>query len=200
MINEIQLDALREVGSIGCGNAASSLSNMLSKQVSIAVPKIKVLDYQTVVENLGGPEQLLVGILISLQGDVTGMIMFLLRKEFAQMVLEELTGDALEDNGQMNELSKSAIEEVGNIMASSYISAMCQMTGLKIKLSVPSLCVDMAGAILSVPASLYANVSDKLIFVEDEFKHKMDHPSSQILLIPEVDSLGTIMRSLGLGE
>lgn len=199
-LNALQLDALREIGNIGSGNAASALSSMLDRPVDIAVPKITILDYETVVQNLGGPEQLLVGLLLSLDGDVTGMIMFLLHKEFAHMVLNTLTGSTLEENGELDEFSESAIREVGNIMAASYVNAMAELTGLSINLSVPSLSIDMAGSILSVPAIYYANISDKIIFIEDEFNQKTDHAASHILLIPEVDSLQKIMTSLGLDE
>ena len=85
-------------------------------------------------------------------------------------------------------------------MAASYVNAISEMTGLSIELSVPSMSIDMAGAVLSVPAIYYANISDKIIFIEDEFNRATDHASSHILMIPEVGSLQKIMDSLGLGE
>ena len=91
-LNEIQLDALCEIGNIGSGNAASALSSMLDKPVHITVPRIRILDYDSVVAALGGEEELLVGLLFSLSGEVTGMVMFLLQKGFANMLLSELTG------------------------------------------------------------------------------------------------------------
>lgn len=199
-LNEIQLDALREIGNIGSGNAASALSLMLDRPVNIAVPKIKVLDYDTVANHLGGAENLLAGLLFSLSGDVTGMMMFLLQKEFAHMILNELTGSAFEAHGELDDMSRSAIMEVGNIMAASYVNAMAALTGLAVQISVPSLCVDMAGAILSVPAIYYANISDKIIFIEDEFHHQPGRAGSSLLLIPEVQALGRMMESLGLDE
>lgn len=197
-LNEIQMDALCEIGNIGSGNAATALSSMLGRPVDITVPKIKILDYQEAVESLGGPEQLLVGLLLSLGGDVTGMIMFLLNKDFAHMVLNTLMGTGFDEQAELDEMSRSAIQEVGNIMAASYMNAIASMTGLEINISVPELCVDMAGAILSVPAIYYANIGDKIISIEDEFNHDDDHASSHILMIPEVDSLEKIMSSLGL--
>ena len=199
-LSEMQLDALREIGNIGSGNAATALSSMLERVVNIAVPKIKVLDYNAVCETLGGPEQLLVGILFSISGDITGMIMFLLHKEFAHMVLNSLVGSEFDGYSELDEMDKSTIQEVGNIMAGSYINAMASMTGLTIDLSVPTMNVDMAGALLSVPAIYYANISDKIILIEDEFGHDQEGAESHILLIPEVDGLEKIMESLGLGS
>ena len=199
-LNEMQLDALREIGNIGSGNAASALSLMLSRSVDIAVPKIKILDYQTVVDYMGGAEKIMVGILVSLDGDVNGMMMFLHHKEYAHMLINELTGSNVDENWEDDDFSRSAIQEVGNIMAASYINAMAELTGLSIGLSVPSLCIDMTGSILSVPAIYYGDLSDQIIFIEDEFNHNTESAASHILLIPEVESLQRIMTSLGLDE
>ena len=197
-LKELQLDALKEIGNIGSGNAATALSDMLERSVSIAVPTIKVLDYNTVVQNLGGPETLLVGILLCLNGDITGMMMFLLHKEFAHMVLNSLIGSEFNEEVDLDDMSQSTIQEVGNIMGASYVNAIASLTGLKIDISVPNMSVDMAGALLSVPAIYYANISDKIILIEDEFGHETKESTSHILLIPEVDSLQKIMESLGL--
>ncbi|NLH01661.1 MAG: hypothetical protein GX488_07175 [Clostridiales bacterium] len=97
-------------------------------------------------------------------------------------------------------MDKSTIQEVGNIMAGSYVNAMSSLTGLTIDVSIPTMNVDMAGALLSVPAIYYANISDKIIVIEDEFGHDQVGASSHILLIPEVDGLKKIMDSLGLGS
>jgi len=199
-LNEYQLDALREIGNIGSGNAATALSDMLERSVSINVPTIKVLDYETVVNNLGGPETLLVGILLSLSGDVQGMMMFLLNKEFAHTVLNSLLGTDYCEMSSLDDMSQSAILEVGNIMAASYVNAIASLTNLRIDISVPNMCFDMVGAIMSVPAIYYANISDKIILIEDEFGHVNRDMSSHILLIPEVESLQKIMESLGLGS
>ncbi len=199
-LNSMQIDALREIGNIGSGNAASSLSDMLGKPVDISVPNVRFLDFNEGVKSLGGPEQPLVGLLLSLSGDVTGMIMFLLHKEFAHMVLNSLCGTSIGENFEIDDMSESAIREVGNIMAASYANAIGALTNLEINISVPSLCVDMAGSILSVPAIYYANIGDRILFIEDKFIQDGVAFDSQILLIPEVDSLEKIMKSLGLDE
>ena len=197
-LDPMQIDVLREIGNIGSGNAATSLADMLGRTVDIKVPKVSILDYSEVVEGLGGPEVLQVGLMFTMCGDVTGMLMFLLNKEFAHMVLNTLTGGALADNGQVDEMDSSAIREVGNIMAASYVNAMASLTGLMIDISVPDMCIDMAGSILSVPAIYYANISEKIIFIEDEFGDSQDNSASHILMIPEVDALNKIMTNLGL--
>lgn len=197
-LNPIQMDVLREIGNIGSGNAATSLSTMLAKPVNIAVPKIKILDYNQVTEALGGPETMVVGLLLSLENDLSGMIMFLLQRDFAHMTLNSLLGTSLEDFSQVDEMEYSAMKEVANIMAASYVNAVSSLTNLDIGISVPDICIDMVGAILSVPAIHYANISDKIIFIEDEFSSESERMVSHILMIPDTESLAKMMANLGI--
>ena len=196
-LSDMHIDALREIGNIGSGNAASSLAMMLSDQIDILVPVVRILDYEQVMEELGGPEQMIVGLLLCLDGDVNGMIMFLLHQNFANTLLASLIGEA-DVGGTVDEMSYSALQEVANIMAASYVNAIADLTGFTINVSVPSMCVDMLGAILSVPAIHYANISDKMIFIEDKFHGKELDAPNHILLIPDVESLDKIMTSLGI--
>ncbi len=200
-LNDMHIDALREIGNIGSGNAASSLAMMLAVQVDISVPTVRILDYEQVMNELGGPEQMIVGLLLCLDGDVNGMIMFLLHQEFANKLLESLLGEDPPDvgaEGAIDEMAYSALQEVANIMAASYVNAIASLTDLNINISVPSMCVDMLGAILSVPAIQYANISDKMIFIEDKFSGQNLETPNHILLIPDVESLGKIMDRLGI--
>ncbi|MCI8351746.1 MAG: chemotaxis protein CheC [Oscillospiraceae bacterium] len=197
-LNDMHIDVLREIGNIGSGNAASSLAMLLSDTIDISVPTVRILDYEQVMEELGGPEQMVVGELLCLEGDVEGMIMFLLHENFANQVLQALLGEDAPTAANLDEISGSALQEVANIMAASYVNAISGMTGFTIDITVPSMCVDMLGAVLSVPAIHYANISDKMIFIEDKFSGKDLNAPNHILLIPDVDSLEKIMTSLGI--
>ncbi|MCI9528091.1 MAG: chemotaxis protein CheC [Angelakisella sp.] len=196
-LSDMHIDALREIGNIGSGNAASSLAMLLADTIDISVPVVRIVDYEQVMDELGGPEQMIVGLLLCLDGDVNGMIMFLLHQNFANTLLGALIGEA-DVGGTVDEMSYSALQEVANIMAASYVNAIADLTGFTINISVPSLCVDMLGAILSVPAIHYANISDKMIFIEDKFHGKELDAPNHILLIPDVESLDKIMSSLGI--
>ena len=141
-LSDMHIDALREIGNIGSGNAASSLAMLLADTIDISVPVVRILDYEQVMDELGGPEQMIVGLLLCLDGDVNGMIMFLLHQNFANTLLGALIGEA-DVGGTVDEMSYSALQEVANIMAASYVNAIADLTGFTINISVPSLCVDM---------------------------------------------------------
>lgn len=197
-LNELHLDALKEIGNIGSGNAATSLSDMLMHPVSISVPVVRILDYSEVVEDLGGPEIMIVGMLLSLTGDVSGMMMFLLQQGFAHMTLGALLGTDIKSFEEIDEMGYSALGEVANIMAASYVNAISSLTGLMINISPPAMNIDMLGAIMSVPAIHYADISDKIIYIEDEFGGETHKAPGHILMIPDVESLQKIMDNLGI--
>jgi chemotaxis protein CheC len=197
-LNDLQIDVLKELGNIGAGNAATSLSSMLNCPVNITVPVVKIVSFQEVTDALGGPEHMVIGLLLTLDGDVTGMMMFLMQEDFAKMILRNLLGISINNFADLDDMGNSALREMSNIMAASYVNAVSQMTNLRINVSVPDMSVDMAGAILSVPAIYFANISDKIIFIEDQFESGDEHAISHVLLIPEVESLKKILTNLGI--
>ena len=134
-LSDIHLDVLREIGNIGSGNAATSLSSMLDRPINIDVPKVRILDYNQVVEALGGPENMIVGLLLMLSGEVEGMIMFLLEQNFAKMTLSALLGENYEEfMDEEGEMGNSAMKEIGNIMAAAYVNAISTMSGMAINI------------------------------------------------------------------
>ena len=196
-LNEMQFDALKEIGNIGSGHAASALSSMLDRPIDMNVPQINILDYNEVVTNLGGPENVLAGILMSLTGDVSGMIMFLIHKPFVKILLSNLLGMDIEDNFDLDEMSQSAIKEVGNIIAASYLTALSTLTKMSITPSVPYISVDMAAAILSVPAIQFGMLGDNALLIQTEINADVAI-NGYFILMPEQDSYDKILSSLGI--
>jgi len=197
-LDAMHIDVLREIGNIGSGNAASSLSAMLNTRVDMNVPTVKILDIEELAETIGGPEKQVVGILFTLHEDFEGMMMFITEKQFAHLVLNVLMGKNFDKFEDLGEMDISAIKEVGNIMVGSYIGAIAQMTNMKIALSPPSIAIDMAGALLNVPAVEIEKYGDKALFIQDGFINETNQVTSYLLLIPEVGYLKKIFQILGL--
>jgi len=196
-LNSLQLDVMREVGNIGAGNAATALSRLLSGRVSMSVPALRVVDLSEVATSLGGPENPVVGILLTLSEDITGLIMFVFEKRFLHSVIKSLLKKDLEDLEHLTEMDLSLLKEIGNIMAGSYLNALSQLTGLKVKLSTPDISADMAGAIMSVPASIFGMIGDKALIIQEDFIGE-ESITSHLILVPELDSLNIIFKRLGV--
>jgi chemotaxis protein CheC len=196
-LNSIQIDVLREIGNIGAGNAATALSKMISKRIDMDVPKVNILEFKNVAELVGGPEVEVVGIYFKVTGDITGSIMFLLDKKSAKLLVNLLMGRMDEGEG-LDEMEFSALQEVGNILSGSYLSSLAALTGLSLIVSVPSLALDMAGAILSVPVILFGQVGDKVMLIETDFNEGTNRVKGNFFLIPDEDSFEILLKSLGV--
>lgn len=197
-LSPVAIDCLREIGNIGSGSAASSLSQMLGKPIEMRVPDVCVLEYQQIIDTMGGPEKVITGILVRLQGDIKGMMMFLLEDSFAQVVLSTFMSQEKIELTKLDDMQLSVITEMGNIMAGSYLRALATLTGLTIDMEIPSMTVDMLGAIMSVPITEFAQVGDKVLFIDDGFSVDGVDIKSNIILIPEMESLEILMKKLGV--
>ncbi|MDD6991299.1 MAG: chemotaxis protein CheC [Oscillospiraceae bacterium] len=204
-LNAVHFDVLREIGNIGQGNAASSLSQMLSQTIDISVPTVKLLDFNESVEYLGGPENVVLGMLVGLKGDINGMMLYVLQKNFANSMLNAVFGKEINDLTELDEMDISFVQEIGNILAGSYVNAISSLTGLTIDISVPTISIDMAGAILAVPAVEFAQIGNSVLFIDDSFifgSSPTGGDSSEIksnmILVPELSSLETLFSRLGI--
>ena len=144
------LDVLKELGNIGAGNAATALAELLQSKVDMSVPQVKLINFSEIGELIGGEEQVMAGMYLAIQKDITGSILFLVKEEVALHLVKKLMGDYAQDI--RGEMEQSALKEISNIITGAYLNALSTMTGLRIEPSVPDLSIDMAGAILSVPA------------------------------------------------
>lgn len=196
-LNNLHLDALREIGNIGSGNAATALATIINKKIDMNVPSIKILDFNDVSSALGGEEIVVAGVYFEVEGDIDGSIMFLLDLNSAKTLTNILMGreDYIEE---LNEMDRSALREIGNILSGAYISSLSSLTNLNIKMSVPSLCIDMAGAIISVPAIQFGYVADKMILIETVLQDGTEKVKGNFFLIPENNSFETLLKSLGV--
>lgn len=196
-LNSLQIDVMREIGNIGAGNAATALSKMISKRIDMDVPKVNILEFKNVAELVGGPEVEVIGIYFKVSGDIEGSIMFLLGKKSAKL-LTNLLMSKTDESDILDEMDFSALQEVGNILSGSYLSSLSSLTGLKLITSVPSLAMDMAGAILSVPVILFGQVGDKVMLIETDFIEGTNHVKGHFFLIPDEDSFEILLKSLGV--
>ena len=195
-LDEISRDILKEIGNIGTGNAVTALSQMLMHPVDIAVPDLKILKYQEVCSLLDSADELQTGIMVGVGGEMEGMFLFLLSETFTMMVLNKILGEEEREFLNPGEMERSLICELGNIMCGSYINARASVMDLKLEVSVPDVCIDMGGAILSVPLSRFLRVSDDILMIDNLFHLGGESFLGRILFIPEPDSLDMMLRSL----
>jgi len=200
IFSDTHLDILKEIGSMGTAHAATALSKMINKKVTMPVPNVTWIDFQNVADFVGGPESVIVGILVSLSGNIQGMMMYLMELEAAHNTAEAIIGTPPpEDKMTFGEMERSVIEEVGNIMISSYLGSLAGLTNSQIKPSIPYMSVDMANAILSTPAIEFGKMADRILFIESQISVDNMNSSGCFVLVPNLHSFYRILRALGVG-
>ena len=197
-LSDMHIDVLREIGNIGAGNAATSLAQMLNRQIDMKTPDVRIMDIVDVDKAMGGPETPMIAILVEVFGDIHGIMMFVIGQQFAKSLLGALLCDDNVDCMHLTEMQTSALSEIGNIMIGAYVNAIASLASLNINISVPAVTADMIGSLLTVPAAEMGAVSDKIIFVEDDFENAGGIITANMMLIPSLDSLGTLMNGLGI--
>ncbi len=196
-VNDMYFDVLKEIGNIGAGNATTAISNMLNLRVNMDVPKVEFMTIQELPTAISAEEETVVGIYLEVESDIGGSMMFLLKMGSAQYLVNHLMGRPDDYAEEFNEMDLSALKEIGNIISGSYLSALSTMTNMVITSSVPYLAIDMAGAILSVPAIQFGQYGDNALLIQTEFGDDVKIQGFFILM-PDVESYDKILTSLGV--
>ena len=134
-LTSLQLDTLRELGSIGSGNSATALSQMLGREVRITMPEVRIMGYNEAIEWIGGPEEITAGVLVKMGGQMNGIMLSVQQLDFVNLVLHSILGQEVEDYSGLAEMENSALIEVGNIMISTFINALSGLADIKIELT-----------------------------------------------------------------
>ncbi|WP_102692643.1 chemotaxis protein CheC [Rummeliibacillus pycnus] len=203
-ITSLHLDVLKEIGNIGAAHAATALSDLLSTKIDMRVPKVEMVSFNEMMEFVGGAESVVTGIYLRIEGDAEGGMFFILPVEQANHFIQKLIHDESFDfrNPPVSELGQSAMQELGNILSGSYLSALSDFTGLKIYPTPPALTVDMFGAIISFGLVEVSQISDHVIVIDttifEEHMGDSETVRGHFFLLPDPDSFETIFRSLGV--
>lgn len=197
-MDHVQYDVLKEIGNIGAGNATTALSQLINTKIDMDVPKVQLLSFIDLPDILGGAESLVVGILLTIQGEIEGSMMFILELNSAHRLVNILMKKEIGSFGDFTEMDLSALKEIGNIISGAYLSSLSTLTNLFIQASIPHMAIDMAGAILSVPAIQFGKLGDKALLIQSKFGEEDKEVSGYFILIPTLDSYEKIMESLGM--
>ena len=202
-ITQQYFDVLKELGNIGAGNATTALAQLINCKVDMKVPQVRLLNFNELGAMLGGEETILVSIYLQVEGDVEGSMMFVLSEDSALHLVNKLMSGMLGvpekpiEECHFGEMECSAMKEVGNIITGAYLNSLSSLTNMKIFPSVPQLGIDMAGAILSVPAAEFGVMGDNILLIQTQFSDDIEL-DGYFILIPDVESYERILSALGV--
>ncbi|GIM33854.1 chemotaxis protein CheC [Paraclostridium bifermentans] len=195
-----KLNVFREISNIGSGNASTSLGMMLNEIVDIGIPKSDLISFSDITNSYDSPEELVVGTVLQLSGDMEGFILVIMKLDSAINLLSKVIGTNLEFDKEDYDLVRkelSSIGEICNILCGTYLTAISDMTSLSIDPSIPYFSVDMVRAIMNLPISLYGPVSDSILCIETDFFTTDNNIEGKYYFIPKVESCEKLLSSLG---
>lgn len=197
---EVHFDALKEVGNIGAGHAATALSELLKRPVDMKVPSVRLIPFDEVTDFIGGPEQLVLAVFLRIEGDIPGNMFFLFKLDSAKKMISAWFPAIVssDDTADFSDMERSALNEIGNILAGSYLSSLSDLTKLSLSPSVPSLTIDMAGAIISYGLLQMGEIGDLALVIDTHFFEGNQEIEGHFFLIPDPGSFETLFHSLGV--
>lgn len=196
-ITQFQLDALREIGNIGSGHAATALSTLLQRRIDMSVPEVWAISFEEVAAVIGQLDSPQAVIYVKVEGDAPGKAVFFFPVKSAETVVQALFGSQESFNLYEDEMAQSALKEVGNIMVSSFLIALTQFSGVLLQPSVPALAVDMAGAILDAILLEDGSLEDKVLFIDTQLSG-LPQIEGQFIFLPNEGSLKKLLGALGI--
>ncbi|MBB3069795.1 chemotaxis protein CheC [Paenibacillus baekrokdamisoli] len=192
------MDVLKEVGNIGAGNAATALSRLLDKPVDMNVPTVRLIPFEQIADKVGGYEQVVIAVFLRVEGDAPGNMFFIIEENSARKLLKSLLSIETQVESGYSEMEYSALSEIGNILAGSYLSSLADFTQLSMSPTVPAIAIDMAGAILSYGLVQYGEMGDSALLIDTTFLEGREELEGHFFLIPDPESFEKIFSALGV--
>ena len=195
-LNELQKDALKEVGNIGAGHAATALSQLLNTKISLVEPRIDVVMFRDLASRIGHVNRSVAALHMYVRGEAPGQIVVLFDREQAVDFVSRFIRRIIGDINIFDSISESTLKELGSIVAGSYLSAIVHLTNARLEPSVPTLSF---GTIQATFHSMMSILPDQDVFlVESVFLDKDAAIGGEFILIPDVGSLEPLLSVFGV--
>ncbi len=161
-----ELDILREIGSIGSGQAATSLSELLGKKINVVIEEANFVPITEFTDLVGGADKVVVAIYCELSGEVSGMMHMMFARDNALRMVDLLMGKQHGETKIIEQMDESAFKEVGNILFGAYLTSLSNMLEIKVLFSVPNIAHDLAGAILDFSLVKLASKVERVMTIK----------------------------------
>lgn len=201
-LSALQCDALREMGNIGSGHAATALSKLLNETVMLDIPKVRIMTVEELAKDMSKQESdpVMVGVFQKIYGKVNGSILITLPREHAFKLVDIMASRSKGETKFLGIMEVSILEEVGNILTGSYLTALSNLTGLVLLPSVPTAVVDAHSDLLDRALSNSEGKATRAILIETGMSVLMLDLLGSVYLFPTAESVQVIFDSLGLPE
>ena len=195
-LQPVHIDALTEVGNIGSGNAATALAALMGASVDIQIPVITLVDYQEIAQLLGGGDASVICIFLELSGDLSGMLLHVVKPNFASKLINTFYPSSISSLKDISEMDLSVVSEMGNITSAAYVKALADLTGLFINISPPSAETGTIDSVLRASEDRIPRLGDQVLFVDETLTVGDSEMDANMILLPDADSLRVLFEHL----
>lgn len=166
-----QLDMIREISNIALGNSATSLYKLLNAKISMSVPSINIEPISDFIGSIKETE--VIGKILMLKGDFEGSVLVLFEIDTAKRIVSNVAEGKYLPQDELDDIKVSFIEEVCNIVGSTYVMHMADYLNLKIEIENSSLLYDNLTAILSYIFMEEEQFYDEIVNIQTDFKYEV---------------------------
>ncbi|MBL8086735.1 MAG: chemotaxis protein CheC [Chthonomonas sp.] len=199
-LGPVAFSAISEIANIGLGKAMTSLADLTGRTFHISIPNLDSVPVATLSEFVGGPEELCVATVMSIEGDVHGYASFVFDWASAQQLWKMVLGTEPAGYDQIDELHVSMMLEFGNILNSSFLNAISEMTDLRLHATPPQLGVEMAAALGYAMMCQAAEPEHLAITIEARLTDEDVEVSGFFIFFADIEGLTVILNRLGISE
>lgn len=197
-LDAMHLDVLREIGNIGSGNAATSLSSMLNTTVEIEVPTISLINYENVSQYLGGKDREVIGLALGLEADIEGVMLHVVQPKFAARIVNAFYPKEIQSLNDINDMDLSAVKETSNITTAAYVNSLAAMTNTFINITPPIEYLDTVENVLKHASDRFDAIGNQVIYIDENLFLGDTQVNSSMILILQMDSLKKLFDKLGI--
>lgn len=197
-LNEMQIDALREVGNIGAGHAATSLSQLLGRPIDVAQPALEIVPLSEVPAVFGGPEQLVAAVYSRLLGEIEGGILLMATRDDALRLADFMHDRDPGSSVSFGHSEEVLVNHVFSVLQSAYAASIGRLASLDVLPAEASFALDMAGAILEVATAYVGMTASSAALVRTRLSVEEHSVGVGLFFLPEPHSLEVILGKLGL--
>lgn len=197
-LTPMQLDALREIGNIGAGHAATALSQLVGKPISLTNPTLEIVGLAEVPRALGGPEQLVGAVYSRLLGDLAGGILFMATRDSSLALVDLLHGWSVGTSKTFGRDEEALLTHVVSVLSSAYLAAIARMADLSVLPGTPAFVLDMAGAILEAVTAELGMTVEHAVVVRTTFMDEETSVDAALFFLPDPGSLQVILTRVGV--
>lgn len=196
-LSNMELATWSQLINSGAANAVSRLAKMLEREVGLTCVNLKTMSPAYAANMLGGPENLVVAIYLTIQGEARGHILLAYPPDTAFGLIDMILGNAPDTTEELGEMEESVLAELGNIVGSAFLNSIGDGTGTRLRPTPPVVVVDMAGAVLSIALTDILQDHDEIYAMEAVFDTDDKQVSGVLLIMPNEGFLDAARMHFG---